>query len=52
MFACIANWPNGGTVRTSFHSTLAKARERAEHNLGVIAIEEIGVGIVWKRSEQ
>jgi hypothetical protein len=51
MFACIANWPGGSTVRTSFHHTIEGARTRAEHNLGVIAIEEIGVGIIWRREQ-
>ena len=49
MFACLAHWPPAGTVRTSFHPTLAAAIQRAEHNLGVIAIEELGAGIIWRR---
>lgn len=51
MFACISIDWNGHKVRGSFHHTLQTAIEYAERMMGVIEIEEIGVGTVWKRKE-
>lgn len=37
-------------IRSSFRTDKTAAIEYAERNRGVVAVEEIGVGIVWERN--
>jgi len=51
MFATLSHgWrTDGGFLRTSWFRNLLDAIACAKANLGVVAIEEIGVGIVWSK---
>jgi hypothetical protein len=44
LFACLC-----GTWRTSWHNSLYSAIGCAQRNFGVTAVEEIGVGVVWRK---
>lgn len=52
-FACLSrSWMGDGRMlRTSFHPTLEAAKNHAADNLGILAIEQLGLGIVWKRGD-
>lgn len=50
MFACLIEM-NGLTLRSSFHSHKDEAMAYAERSPGVIAVEEIGEGVIWERDE-
>lgn len=49
MFAAIVQVHGGPLLRSSWHATLAQAKKEAEVSPGIIAIEEIGVGIIWRK---
>ena len=51
MYATLVDF-NGMMLRSSFRHTLQGAIECADNNYGVIAIELIGEGIVWRRGDQ
>lgn len=46
----VIGW-NNTLMRASWHGELNKAIEHAQTHRGIVAIEEIGKGIVWKREE-
>lgn len=49
-YALLCDSPSGsGHLRTSFGSNLDEMIERAKRYGGVVAIESLGVGIVWKK---
>ena len=51
MYACLVRCGDERERRSSFHPTLEGVRELADRYPGVVAIEEIGVGVIWRRPE-
>lgn len=48
MYATIIDY-NGKELRSSFFTNERKAIEYAKSMAGVIAVEKIGEGLIWKR---